>query len=283
MGPAVGERTERVVTDDGVGLVVERLGSGPPFLMVHGFTGAKEDFADHAPHFAEHVEVVVFDHRGHGASDGPDDVAAYSLDRLAADTLAVADALGLDRFTLLGYSMGGMVARRLVLAHPERVDALVLLDTSPGPPADIDPDLADVAAQVALDQGMTVLREILDEADVLGTEADRRMRRERPGYVEFAARKWADVRPAAYAALAHEITHQPDELARMREITCPTLVIVGEQDKSFLGAADAMSRTIPDAQLVTIPDAGHVPQVENPDAYFAAVDAFLRRVSEVKA
>jgi 2-succinyl-6-hydroxy-2,4-cyclohexadiene-1-carboxylate synthase len=123
-----------IVTDDGVRLAVERTGEGPPFLMVHGFTGAKEDFADHAPRFAEHTEVVLFDHRGHGASDKPADVAAYSLDRLAEDTLQVADALGFERFTLLGYSMGGMVARRLVLAHPERVGALVLLDTSPGPP-----------------------------------------------------------------------------------------------------------------------------------------------------
>ena len=74
-----------------------------------------------------------FDHRGHGESDKPDDPLAYSLDRLVADTLAVADAVGLSRFRLLGHSMGGMVARRIVLGHPDRVDALVLMDTAPGP------------------------------------------------------------------------------------------------------------------------------------------------------
>src|SRR5947208_1525011 len=99
----------RVTTDDGVGLAVEVAGDGSGLLMMHGFTGAKEDFTDHLDAFARHSRVVIFDHRGHGASDKPRDVAAYSLDRLASDTLAVADALGLDRFRLLGHSMGGMV------------------------------------------------------------------------------------------------------------------------------------------------------------------------------
>ena len=64
---------------------------------MHGFGGAKEDFADHAPLLAADHTVVVFDHRGHGESDKPDDPLAYSFDRLVADTLAVADATGLDR------------------------------------------------------------------------------------------------------------------------------------------------------------------------------------------
>ena len=107
--------TTTIRTDDGVGLAVERMGEGPPFLMVHGFTGAKEDFADHAPRFAEHSQVVLFDHRGHGASEKPPDVAAYSLDRLAADTIEIADALELERFTLLGHL--SLEVRQIGLAH----------------------------------------------------------------------------------------------------------------------------------------------------------------------
>jgi len=74
----------RIEMDDGVSLAVERTGSGPPLLLVHGFGGAKEDFADHLDALAQHSDVVVFDHRGHGASDQPPDEAAYSLDRLTA-------------------------------------------------------------------------------------------------------------------------------------------------------------------------------------------------------
>lgn len=265
----------RIVTDDGVDLAVEQIGTGPPLLMVHGFTGAKEDFADHAPRFGEHSTVVTFDHRGHGASGHPDRVEAYDLDRLVADTLEVAEGLGFDRFALFGHSMGGMVARRLVVAHPERVDTLILMDSSPGRPPEIDRDLAFFAAEVALRDGMTVLRQILDEADTLGSDADKRVRRERPGYVEFAARKWADVAPAAYAGLVHSMFDQIDQLDEMRSIHCPTLVVVGEQDKNFLPSANAIAEAVPDARLMVVPDAGHSPQFENPDAYFAAVDSFL--------
>ena len=125
----------RVTTDDGVRLATVAAGpeDAPGLLLVHGFGGAKEDFADHVDALAVDHRVVVFDHRGHGESDAPDDPAAYSLDRLAADTVAVADAYDLRDLRLLGHSMGGMVTRRVVLAHPERASAWVFMDTSPGP------------------------------------------------------------------------------------------------------------------------------------------------------
>lgn len=269
----------RVVTTDGVSLVVEQQGTGPPFLMVHGFTGAKEDFADHAPCFARHSTVITYDLRGHGESDHPGELASYSFDRLAADALSVADACGADRFVLLGHSMGGMVALRMVLEHPERVVGLVLMDTAPGKPQGIDADMAEVAAQLALEDGMAELRILLDAANPLGSEADQRVRAERPGYVEFGARKWAAVEPAAYAGLLREIVHQRDQLDAMRQITCPTLVVVGEQDEPFLDDSHAMVEAIDGAELVVVPRAGHSPQFENPDVWYAAVDGFVREVT----
>ena len=85
-----------VTTDDGVALatsVTPSNNDAPTLLLVHGFGGAKEDFADHVEALARHHRVVTFDLRGHGESDAPDEPSAYSLDRLAADVLAVADAL----------------------------------------------------------------------------------------------------------------------------------------------------------------------------------------------
>src|SRR4029079_11448987 len=105
---------------DGVQLSVEVAASGPGLMLVHGFGGAKEDFLEHRDLFAEDHTVVTFDHRGHGSSDKPTDSTAYSLERLRADRLAVADAAGLDRFRLLGHSMGGMVVRRIAVDRPER-------------------------------------------------------------------------------------------------------------------------------------------------------------------
>ena len=106
----------RITTDDGVGLAVEVAGSGPGLLLVHGFGGAKEDFADHVAALArDHTVVDVRPPRPRRERQARPTRRRTRFDRLVADTLAVADAVGLDRFRLLGHSMGGMVARRIAL------------------------------------------------------------------------------------------------------------------------------------------------------------------------
>ncbi len=265
----------RITTNDGVGLAVDVAGTGPGLVLVHGFGGAKEDFGDHIEALARDHTVVIFDHRGHGASDKPDDRAAYSLDRLVADTLDVADALGLERFRLLGHSMGGMVARRLVLENPDRVEALILMDTAPGPIPGLPADDLELASAIVLAEGKDVLKPLLDERAVLDTPAYRQMLLDRPGYQEFCDKKWDDLSGVMWGTLVLEILRQPDDRARLGEISVPTLVLVGEQDKPLVKPAREMAELIPGAQLVVIPGGGHSPQFENPDAWIAAVQAFL--------
>jgi pimeloyl-ACP methyl ester carboxylesterase len=270
--------TKTVTTDDGVDLVAMCTtvrDDAPGLVLVHGFGGAKEDFGDHTETLAREHRVVVFDHRGHGESAGPDDGSAYSIDRLARDTLAVADAFGLERFRLLGHSMGGMVAQRLIRLDPERVDALVLMDTAPGPPTGLDTELVRLAAQIALTEGMTVLRELLDAHDPLGSPAHERVVAERPGFEEYGDYKWSRLAPAMWSALAVEITTQEDRLAVLADTARPTLVMVGEQDASFIEPSYAMADVVPDSRLVVIPDAGHSPQFENPSVWLAALRGFL--------
>jgi pimeloyl-ACP methyl ester carboxylesterase len=267
----------RVGTDDGVGLEVVERGAGSTLLLVHGFGGAKEDFADQLDALAQHHHVVVFDHRGHGESDAPAAPADYTLDRLALDTLAVASAVGADRFQLLGHSMGGMVARRVVLENPDRVESLVLMDTSPGPVPGLDGELLEMGAVIALHEGMDELKRIMDAFSPLGTPAYERLMAERPGYREFNDRKWATLSATMWATLGRAIRDQPDELAALAAVRCPTLVIVGEQDEPFLGVSRDMASTIPGAQLVVVPDAGHSPQFENGPAWLAAIEAHLDR------
>ena len=184
---------------------------------------------------AETHTVVVFDHRGHGASDKPADRGAYTLDRLRADTLAVVDALGFERFRLLGHSMGGMVARKVVLAAPERVDALIMMDTTAGPIGDYPIELIELAANVAFDDGKDALKELLDFAQVLETPAYEKSLVEVPGYQEFVDRKWADLSEIMWGALAIDIAHQSDDLpALVATLSCPLLILVGEQDEDLL-------------------------------------------------
>lgn len=269
----------RVTADDGVELEATVLGEGPGLVLVHGFGGAKEDFYDHVEVLAETHTVVVFDHRGHGASDKPQDHETYTFERLRMDVLAVADAAGLDRFRLLGHSMGGMVARGIAIRNPERLEALVLMDTSHGPIPGFDPALMDLAADIALEQGKDVLEQVLKEAAPLDNPAYQKLLEERPGYKEFGERKWADLSERMWAGVAREIAYQAEELDALAGVTCPTLVIVGELDKPFRGSSRRMAETIPGARLAIIPGAGHSPQFENPDVWLAELVGFLDSVT----
>jgi 3-oxoadipate enol-lactonase len=269
----------RITTSDGVGLAVDVAGAGPGLVLVHGFGGAKEDFADHVPALARDHTVVIFDHRGHGASDKPAERNAYSLDRLATDILEVADGCGLDRFRLLGHSMGGMLARQIPLREPQRIEALIMMDTAAGPIPGFDPTLMDAAAEVAFTRGKDALKELLDLAQVLETPAYQRTLLDRPGYQQFQDRKWADVSEIMWGAMAVAMAYQPDDLAALAAaVSVPMLLIVGAQDAPFLAASRAMADAIPGAQLMIIPDAGHSPQFENPDAWIDALTRFLAAV-----
>jgi pimeloyl-ACP methyl ester carboxylesterase len=265
----------RVRTDDGVELDVEVSGSGPGLLLVHGHGGAKEDFADHVDRLGQHNTVVVFDHRGHGSSDHPSDAAAYSLARMRADTWAVADAVGLERFRVLGHSMGGMVVRRMPLEQPERIEALVLMDTCAGPIPALVPELVEIGAYVGLTEGKEVLKTLLDAAGTLDTDAYLRMLVERPGFREFQDRKWADTSVVMWSTLAVEIVHQPDDLPLLAEVTCPSLVMVGELDLPFVDLSRAMADAIPGAAFELIPGAGHSPQFEAPERWIDVFERFL--------
>jgi pimeloyl-ACP methyl ester carboxylesterase len=270
----------RITTNDGVELEVEVTGTGPGLLLVHGFGGAKEDWSDHVAVLAADHTVVIFDHRGHGASDDPTDPAAYTLDRLAADTLQVADAAGLENFRLLGHSMGGMVARKVVIREPERIDALIMMDTCAGPIPGFDPELMDIGADVALTQGKDALKELLDFAPVLETPAYKQTLLDRPGYQEFVDKKWADLSHIMWGAMARELGRQSDDLeALSASLRGPLMVLVGEQDVTFVKAAKPMLAAFPNADYALIPDAGHSPQFENPQAWIDAMTKFLASVS----
>ncbi len=265
----------RIVTDDGVELEVTVRGEGPALLLVHGFGGAKEDFFDQIDDLARDHQVLVPDLRGHGESDGPEDEARYSFDRFAADLVNILDHLGLESVRLLGHSMGGMVARRFVLANPHRVDALILMDTSPGPVPGMDGELIGLGVQIANEQGMDELKRVMDAFAPLGTAAYERTLQERPGYREFGDAKWETLSRSMYTKMLIEIRDQPDELAALAAVRCPTLVIVGIEDTPFLGVSEQVVETIPDAVLVVIPDAGHSPQFENGAVWLDTLRGFL--------
>ena len=268
----------RIVTDDGVALEVVEQGSGPALVLVHGFGGAKEDFSDQVDDLARDHRVVTLDLRGHGESDGPEETDRYSLDRFAADLGNVLDALDIGSCRLLGHSMGGMVVRRFVLGSPRRVDALVLMDTSPGSVPGLDAQMMDLGVQIANEQGMDELKRVMDAFSPLDTPAYQRTLAERPGYRAFGDAKWAALSRAMWVTMSIEIRDQPDQLAELAAVRCPTLVLVGAEDEPFRRVSEQMAATIAGAELAVIPDAGHSPQFENGAAWLTTLRDFLARV-----
>ena len=118
-------------TDDGIGIAYEQVGEGPPdLLFIHGFAGSGAFLGETLEYLdLSRLRVVTIDLRGHGDSDKPTE--GYTLDGFAADALAVADAVGAERFVLLGYSMGAKFAQYLALQAPERIIGLVLVAGCP--------------------------------------------------------------------------------------------------------------------------------------------------------
>lgn len=263
--------------------IAEAGAGGCPLLLVHGFTGAKEDFSPWLDRLAgAGWHAVAPDLRGHGASSKPTEAAAYSLEILADDVLRLADALGWQRFVLLGHSMGGMVAQFMARNAAARLDGLILMDTAHGPLDNLDPDLIEAAVSIVRARGMDGLAEVMAEREgPLETPAHRRLTAEQPGYAEFEDRKFRATAPALYAAMAPEFVTTADRLDSLRDLpkSLPVLVIVGEQDQPFLGPSQRMAAAVIRGALEIIPDAGHCPQFENPDAWWNALAGFLAKIA----
>jgi pimeloyl-ACP methyl ester carboxylesterase len=279
--------TTQRLSVNGVELVYDESGAGDrAFVLVHGFTGYRDDFAPRLPELARLGRTIAYDQRGHGDSTKTGDAATYSFAQLADDLRALVDALGLGRFDLLGHSMGGMVALRFVLANPERVASLVLMDTASEPLTKRLPrQIFDAGAKIGREAGMEKLLELIranPNEQAVRTEADRRLEREwgAERYAAHLRARLGRMDVEAFHRLGVELSEAEPMTPRLGEIRCPTLVLVGEQDAGFLKPAEVMERAIPGARRVTLPAAGHSPQLEAPGAWLDAVSEHLRHARE---
>lgn len=229
---------------------------------MHGFGGSRDDFTEWLPRLAEAGWEAV-------APQLPAEVR--SLEGMADWVVGVVDGLGWERFVLFGHSMGGMAAQLVALRHPERLSGLILMGTTHGP-VPVDLDLVEAGKAVVRAGGMRALVDA--QRGSPGPPAHERLLRERPGYREFMEAKALAMDPAAWVALVDDMVGQPDRLAALRSLPVPTLVVAGEQD-DFLADCRRLAEAVPGASLAVIPDAGHSPQFEAPDAWWQAVSAFL--------
>jgi esterase len=250
----------------------------PPILCVHGYTSSAQAFNALARRLRDRHHVVAPDVRGHGES-GWSPSGAYQYENQVGDLAALVDKLGLARFTLVGTSMGGIIAMAYAGAHPDRLARLLINDIGP----DVEVGSQRITQMVGsrpdefatLDDAMVYRRQMSPIVAGRSPEDQRELAlgvlRQRPDgrwiwkmdpeYVRQRVRVGAPQRPALWPAL--------------QRVTCPTLVVWGS-DSDVLSESQArrMVAALPKGELVTVPGVGHAPTLVEP-AVVAALERFL--------
>ncbi len=250
------------------------VGSGDALVLVHGITGGMRNWALVAPALADRLRIVSYDQRGHGLTSSPTPPDIYSLDLLADDLRRLVDDLEVEKFTLVGHSMGSMVAQTFVLAYPERVDRLVLVGSTAGL---IDNEEREVLVEGALAAIADGIEAAWPLHRRLWPAWQEEMLAADPKRLEQARQEFLRTSPDGYAGFARSAVERRDLRARLGEIGCPTLVMVGEHDERRLVTTRDIVDGVPGSQGVVVPEAGHTPQIENPTGFLERLETFLQR------
>jgi 2-succinyl-6-hydroxy-2,4-cyclohexadiene-1-carboxylate synthase len=263
---------------DGASYDVRTDGSGPPLLLIHGFTGRGANWAPLLPELRRVATTVTVDLLGHGNSDSPADPARHAVERQAADIAAILRRLHMTPATVMGYSMGARVALRLAVTAPSLVARLILESPSAGI---ADPDAR--ATRAAADEELAQLAERDGiEAFVARWESQPVFASEQAQPPETRAHHHAQrlrCRPQGLAASlrgAGQGVMEPLH-SRLSFVTVPTLVIAGERDAIGAPRAQQIAAAIRGADLAVVEGAGHAPHRERPHAVTRLVLDFLAR------
>lgn len=249
----------------------------PPLVLLHGFTGHRDDFIGVMPFLSDARRVLALDVRGHGDTENGPGAAGYSFDQLVADLLAFLDALEIDHIDLLGHSVGGMIALRFALAHPERVRSLVLMYGARVSRTD-ELEGLEIACAFSEARGIAELQpraaEVVRKNPFPGLPAWTDPER----YYTHHARRHLAMTPESYRGVGASFFESESLVDRLGEIDVPCLVLVGEQDHDWLPGAELFEAGLRDVRVVVVPDAEHHPHQENPAVFFAELAAHLERL-----
>lgn len=245
-------------------------GSGEPLVLVHAFPLDARMWQPQLDALAAHVRVIAPDLRGFGrAGTAP---LPRTLDEHADDLAALLDARSIPRATLLGLSMGGYIALAFVRRHPSRLSGLILADTRASADTPEARQGRDRAIALVRSSGVEALiEELLPKLLVSGPDSE-------------LARKVRDIArsqsPEGVVAALTAMRDRLDATELLHTIAVPTLVLVGSEDRlTTVSEVRAMAEKLPNATVVELQGAGHLSNLEAPEAFNQAVLRFLRRQS----
>jgi pimeloyl-ACP methyl ester carboxylesterase len=252
----------------------ERRGQGPPVLCITGFGISCAVFEPVLDLYCNRFDCITYDNRGSGRSEAP--LRPTSMPELAADGVALLDALGIDSAHVYGVSMGAMIAQELALRFPERVRGLILGCTTAGGPLAARPSLkqlrrlAEPGRSELLDPARGWLAALLFSPG---------FRRDQPAEVRRLLELFTRHRGPLHGVMAHwwaSVFH--DTTSRLGQIQAPTLVIHGERDAMApLANAQLLASRIPDAELMVVAGVGHAYALERRQASYELVVEWLDR------
>lgn len=254
---------------NGVGINFEIEGDGPWVVMSHSLACNLHMWDDQAKTLAARYKVLRFDTRGHGESDAP--ATAYTLEQMADDLKVLLDTQGVKDPHFVGLSMGGMIGMTFALKYPGVFRSLVLCDTTSRYPAEARSIWTD-RIKLATGQGM----EPLVQPTLRRWFTEPYLQKGGP-VVDKVAQMIRSTPVPGYVGCCHAIP-MIDVTARLAEIGCPIQVIVGEQDAGTpVAMAQEIHHAVPNSELVIIPDASHLSNMEQPQAFDKALTGFLAR------
>jgi len=248
---------------DGIKLHYEVHGIGPALILTHGYSSTSAMWNGQIDALSKRHQLVLWDMRGHGQSDYPDDPSAYSEAHTVADMAALLDEVGARQAIVGGLSLGGYMSLAFYRVHPERVRALLIIDTGPGFKKD---DARAVWNKRARETGDRFEREGLAVLKSASRERSTVSHRDASG-LAHAARGMLTQRDARV-------------IEALPDIRVPSLVVVGADDAPFLAASDYMAAKIPGATKLVIAAAGHAVNIDQPQAFIDGVLPFLDGVSK---
>ena len=248
----------------------EERGRGPALMLVPGLGGQGAFWGSQVDDFARDFRVIVHDHRGAGRSTHSR--ITYSVDQMAADTVALMDRLGIERAHYVGHSTGGAMGQTIAQDHPDRLLSLVLSATWPGPDAYFR-RCFDTRKELLLHRGF----ESYWRGSVVMLRPPQWISANDAALEEELARLLASVPPAEVLASRIDAIVRFDRRARLGEIRGPTLVVVAADDAltpPFY--SEELAARIPGAKLAVLPTGGHFVPILQPEEYNATVGGFLR-------
>ncbi len=269
-----------LLTDDGVKLYYEEVGSGIPIVFVHEFAGDYRSYESQIRYFGQKYRCIAYNARGYPPSDVPKDGESYSQARARDDIRAVLDALKIDKAHIVGLSMGGFATLHFGISYPERARSLVVAGCGYGAAPEKRVQFAEEAEAVAKQfeqQGMAKAA----ERYALGPTRVQFQNKDPRGWKEFSDQLKQHSTEGAALTMRGLQKRRPslfDLVDQMKTIMAPTLVITGDEDWPCLEPGLLMKRTIPTAALVVMPNAGHTINLEDPAAFNQHLADFFHTV-----